>query len=163
MTGYELKTGASTLIRPNNVVPYTAGDAIADLTPNRFGITNIFRMSPASSTGFQTGILKNVRLYVQGVLAVGTFRLWFENAFGPPTVADNVPFPVNFSQANLYFNYVDIELVAGTDCCFGQEFPDIPVQSQNGENQLSCQAQTLFAWVPTANQQFTLIATIDPR
>ena len=162
MTGLEFKTGDSTITRPANVTPYAAGDALTDVNGDGFIVADVFR--PTAAGAWNTGLLKYIGLRIQGVLAVGTFRIWFLRHDGILFFADNTPFTVDFATTAVYSNFVDIELVAGTDCCFGQEFPDIPIQRQDtSAGECWSQAQTLFAWVPTASQQMTLSLTVDPR
>lgn len=152
------------LIRPNDVLPYLAGDTIADnATPGLATIGQFLNMSRLpSSAGYMTGM----QMFTS--LKTCIAELWVHLWSAPPTtvIADNVPFFIDYADKATYLGYIVLPALStqdnATSTCavaFDDAIRKRIVTDVNMK--VYWQLQTKTAFTPVALQKFFPVPTVE--
>jgi hypothetical protein len=153
-------------IRPNNVTPYTAGDAIASVITSSAVLAlrsvNLARKAAGS------GHIVNASLWTDQASCTARFRVHFFTR-GQPTGAvegDNVPLTLGYNNVGLYLGYIDLPAMisgaAGSTAAFTQNrdlrfgFVCFPADTN-----VYYRIVTLDAFTPDAEQSFYLSVSAE--
>ena len=153
-------------VRPDNVTPYAAGDAIATVitTSAILALRSVALARKASGSGY----IVNAGLWTDQASCTARFRVHFFTK-GQPTGAvegDNVPLTLDYDNVGLYLGYIDLPAMisgaAGSSGAFTQNrdlrfgFVCFPADTY-----IYYRIETLDAFTPDAEQSFYLTVSAE--